>query len=204
MMGLVRSNTIYGDRYSEIVRMTWLDNKLNEYKKMKTLTYKGFGFDSEFSLIFKISVEKSSDNKVRLGIFSDDLTSDLLPAYNYDISDGHDKAEGLTVDTFSKYFNKFFIDNHFWPYGFSGVKEYRHPSDWDEMFYGFFPTVEEAVSKIKEIVSLYREYWKAQKGEYNELSVQLKNLRVEKFLPENYEVEVTETKTFTQKVKLNK
>lgn len=58
-----------------------------------------------------------------------------------------------------------------------------------------FFNVQDAVSWIKEKIGLLRNYWKAQRGQYNKLLVELRELKIEDFLDEKTGDEITLSQT---------
>jgi hypothetical protein len=168
---------------------------------MKTLTYTGFGFKNEVEVNFKISIFKTVDkNKVLVEILSNDLRVDWAKE-EYDEKDHWE--EKVKLAEYSQYFIHAFdqyegFNDSYW------TKTTEIPRNWksQEVYVeNRFQYIEEAILFIKNTVTFYRGYWKAQKGDHNKLVVRLRELEVEDFLDENFSGEITITESKTVKIK---
>jgi len=176
---------------------------------MKTLIYEGFGFDGKEKLTFKISVEQTLRDKVRVEIFS---SLPLLPEKKKKILSEHSSfspEERKTLHltgSISPALMHIMVSNQ--DEILSSFKEeyvYYHDITWEDIkpdelsdnpcfAFAEIEKLEVAIQFIKKIVSLYRDYWKGEKKHYNELMTQLNDLGIEDFI----EGEVIHTITFVE------
>lgn len=186
-----------------------MDNKLNKSTVMKELIYKGFGFDGKEELTFKISIEQTLRDKVRVEIFS---SLPLSPEKKkkilseYDSLSPEDRKMLHLTGSISPAFMNVMVGNEDEIFSsFINENFYYHDVTWGDIKPGELPDnpcfafvecekLEVAIQVIKKIVSLYRDYWKTEKKHYNELANQLNDLGVEDFI----EGEVVHTITFVE------
>ena len=156
---------------------------------MKTLIYKGFGFDNEEVLIFKILVEKSLYGMLKVEISSNlpFKKDDFLSHYNSVQEETKSilHLAGSISSGFMGIITERLI-NYSWDsvnikeeYFFCKSITYKDiiPEDLPDkspcLGFARCEKMEVAISLIKEIVSIYRKFWREQKNEYNTLVSQL-------------------------------
>ncbi len=173
---------------------------------MKTLSFKGFGFKNDIEVSFRIKVdETTSKAKVALEIFCSDL--DFEAAKESYQNCNSDNWTQVKIIKFTSLCDILMDENSDYVIGLGSFGYYvaetdESPYSWskDEALLVFcFQTIEETVVCIREIVSLIRNYWKAQKGDYNKLVASLRSLKLEDLLPEDAEGEITISHSFKRK-----
>lgn len=172
---------------------------------MKELIYKGFGFDNEIQISFSIAVEKIDSDKVKVEVFSNipfkKGALDRIRAEHSSLSSDERKTLHIAGSLNNHSFMNCFSDN------LKSISRNLNRDNIDDYIFCKNITWEDvnplelserlclitakcsnfkmAVSFVRETVSLYRNYWKEQKGEYNKLVAELKDLKIEDFVDLN-------------------